>query len=54
VKINGEFFNAVLENLNEGVFFADRNRRIEYWNKRAEKITGYKNSDIIGKCCNES
>ncbi|MCK4576897.1 sensor domain-containing diguanylate cyclase [candidate division WOR-3 bacterium] len=42
----------ILDNLFEGVYFTDINRRITFWNKGAEKITGYKKSQVLGKYCN--
>lgn len=30
-----------LDELDEGVFYVDSKRRILYWNKGAEKISGY-------------
>lgn len=35
--------------LHEGVYFVDKNKLVTYWNPGAEKITGYKISDITGK-----
>lgn len=35
--------------LYEGVYFVDKDRLVTYWNPGAEKITGYKSSEITGK-----
>ena len=37
-----KFYRELLDNLNDGVYFVDRDRRITYWSKGAERITGYK------------
>jgi len=45
------FYKALLDNLYDGVYFVDRDRKITYWNKAAEHITGYKAEDILGRPC---
>ncbi len=41
----------IIDNLCDGVYFVDQERRITFWNKAAEEITGYKKEEIVGKCC---
>ena len=41
----------LLDNLHEAAYIVDQNRKIVYWNKPAEIITGYKAEEIIGKHC---
>jgi PAS domain S-box-containing protein len=48
---NTHIYQRLLDNLNEGVYLLDRNRRITYWNKGAEKLTGYTRSEVLGKSC---
>jgi len=43
----------ILDNLLDGVLAHTRRRRIFFFNYAAERITGYKRSDIIGKDCHE-
>ena len=45
------FYRSVFDNLNDGVYFVDVNRRITYWNKGAERLTGYSAAEVIGSCC---
>lgn len=40
---------TLLENLFEGVFYIDQTKKIKYWSKGAELITGYLSSEIVGK-----
>ncbi len=54
MKREEDFLKTVLDNLQEGVYFLDRDRRITYWNKGAEKITGYKASEVVGKHCSDN
>lgn len=44
-------YKEMLENMYEGIYFVDSNRMITFWNKGAERITGFKSSEIIGKYC---
>ncbi|MBF0371633.1 MAG: GGDEF domain-containing protein [Magnetococcales bacterium] len=41
----------VLDLLREGVYITDVNRVITYWNQGAERITGFKEGQIIGTPC---
>lgn len=43
--------NALLEALTDGVYFVDRHRRILYWNRAAERISGYTSREVLGTCC---
>lgn len=33
--------NDILDNIYGGVYYVDQNRKIKYWNKEAEEITGF-------------
>ena len=41
----------VLENLADGVYFVDPKRRITYWNRGAERLTGYRSAEVVGRSC---
>jgi diguanylate cyclase (GGDEF)-like protein/PAS domain S-box-containing protein len=45
------FYRSLLDSLLEGVYFVDRERRISYWNRGAEHLTGYTASEAVGLCC---
>lgn len=49
-----ELNNNMLENLLEGAYILNANRIITYWNKAAEKITGYLGEEVIGKGCKDN
>jgi len=40
--------------LYDGVYFVDRDRVINYWNKGAERITGYSAEQTIGRSCRDN
>lgn len=41
-----ELYLTIINNLNDGVYFVDLDRRILFWNKAAERITGYSAEEI--------
>ena len=49
-----EFYKDLIDNLYDGVYFVDRQRVITYWNKGAERITGYKPEQTIGHSCRDN
>ncbi|MFZ5354233.1 MAG: sensor domain-containing diguanylate cyclase [Bacillota bacterium] len=51
---SSDFYKRILDNIYDGVYFVDRKRVITYWNKGAERITGYTSAEVIGKCCSEN
>jgi diguanylate cyclase (GGDEF)-like protein/PAS domain S-box-containing protein len=46
-----ELYRDLVENMHDGIYFVDRERRITYWNKGAERITGYAAVEVVGKSC---
>jgi diguanylate cyclase (GGDEF)-like protein/PAS domain S-box-containing protein len=51
---NPEFYKDLIDNLYDGIYFVDRDRRINYWNNGAERITGYKFNQVIGRFCRDN
>jgi PAS domain-containing protein len=47
------FYKELLDNMSDGVYFVDRERRIVYWNEGASRLTGYAAEDILGKHCQD-
>lgn len=43
----------ILDNLMEGIIAHDKNRRIFFFNRAAEGITGYAKDEVLGKDCHE-
>jgi diguanylate cyclase (GGDEF)-like protein/PAS domain S-box-containing protein len=41
----------LLENLHEGVYYVDLLKRITFWNRGAEQISGYTRREVIGRRC---
>ncbi len=45
------FYRELLNNLYDGVYFVDLERRISFWNKGAERLTGYTLEEVLGRNC---
>lgn len=41
----------LLDQLYDGLYFVDRQRRITFWNRTAEQITGFSADEVIGSHC---
>ena len=41
----------LLNSLADGVYITDVNRKILFWNRAAERITGWRAADMVGKSC---
>lgn len=48
-----DFFAGLVDNLHEGVYFVDPDRVITYWNKAAERISGFSAAEVVGKSCRD-
>lgn len=46
-------YRTILEQVEDGVYFVDLDRRITYWNAGAERITGYCAEEVQGHSCSE-
>lgn len=49
-----KFYKELLDSLTDGVYFIDSNRKITYWNKAAERLSGYSAQEVIGKSCGDN
>ncbi len=47
----GKELMRLLDEVDEGVYFTDRQRRITFWNKAAERISGYSRKEVLGRRC---
>jgi diguanylate cyclase (GGDEF)-like protein/PAS domain S-box-containing protein len=46
-----DFHRILLDNLYDGVYFTDLQRTITYWNKGAERISGFPGDEVVGQRC---
>lgn len=49
-----DLYKRLIDNLYDGVYFVDTERRITYWNRGAERITGYLSEAVVGTRCNQN
>jgi len=54
VAFDNESYRRIVDNLYEGLYFVDRDRRITYWNKAAEQISGYSADEVVGRHCHDN
>jgi diguanylate cyclase (GGDEF)-like protein/PAS domain S-box-containing protein len=47
------FYQDLLDHMSDGVYFVDCERRIQYWNRAAEQLTGYAPGEVVGRSCQE-
>jgi phosphoserine phosphatase RsbU/P len=43
--------NVILDSLNDGLYVCNTERKIVYWSKSAERLTGWKAEDVVGHRC---
>jgi diguanylate cyclase (GGDEF)-like protein/PAS domain S-box-containing protein len=53
-KWRPDFCQELLDNLYDGVYYVDPDRRITFWNKAAEVITGYSRQEVLGRHCSDN
>jgi diguanylate cyclase (GGDEF)-like protein/PAS domain S-box-containing protein len=46
-----DIFREIIENMYDGVYLVDPQRRILFWNKAAERISGFPAEKVIGSHC---
>ncbi|MBC8481586.1 MAG: diguanylate cyclase [Planctomycetes bacterium] len=54
MKTDKELYKSIIDHIDDGVYFLDKDRVIRYWSKGAEKISGYKSSEIAGSSCSDN
>lgn len=47
-------YESIVENLHDGLYFVDQDMVITYWNKAAERISGFAAEEVLGKSCSDS
>lgn len=54
MKFDPKTLEHILDNLREGVIAHDRDRKIFFFNKKAEEITGLSRKEVLGRDCHEA
>jgi len=54
MALKESYYKNLLDNLHDGMFCVDSDKRITFWNRSAERLTGYSEKEVLGKRnCNE-
>jgi len=53
MSISDNLKDHILDSIAEAVFTVDKDFKVNFFNKAAERITGYTPNDIIGKYCKD-
>ena len=48
---DSDLYRRVLESAYDGIYVTDLHRKIVYWNQGAERLSGYKAEEVVGKSC---
>jgi diguanylate cyclase (GGDEF)-like protein/PAS domain S-box-containing protein len=51
---NNDLHKTIVENLADGVYLVDRGRKITYWNRGAERVSGYDSGQMVGRRCQDN
>ncbi|HCW93717.1 MAG TPA: sensor domain-containing diguanylate cyclase [Flexistipes sinusarabici] len=54
MSISEETYYKIVDSLHEGLYTVDRDRIVTYWNRAAEKLTGFTSQEVIGKSCSNN
>src|ERR1017187_4624148 len=49
--LDASLYHGILDQIDDGVYFVDREKRILLWNRSAERITGFPRSEVVGEHC---
>ncbi len=47
-------YRRLMDLLYDGVYFVDTKRQITFWNKGAERITGFTAEEVVGRSCSDN
>jgi len=54
VVLDRDSYSKIFDNLYDGMYFVDKDRIIRYWNKAAERISGFTAAEVIGSSCSDN
>jgi diguanylate cyclase (GGDEF)-like protein/PAS domain S-box-containing protein len=53
MEYGAAFYRDLVDEMSDGVYFVDRSRRITYWSRGAERLTGYRAAEVVGGRCRD-
>lgn len=54
MNLEKDAYERIIDNLYDGLYLVDLNRVITYWNKAAERISGFSAGEVVGKSCSNN
>lgn len=54
MNFSRDSYARIIENLYDGLYFVDRDRKITFWNKGAERISGFSAAEVVGRHCSDN
>lgn len=51
MKLKQDGFKKIIDDIHDGLYIVDRNRTITFWNRAAERITGFSKNEVLGRNC---
>ena len=54
ITLDPDSYSRIIDHLYDGLYYVDRNRVIQYWNRAAERITGYAAAEVVGRLCSDN
>jgi diguanylate cyclase (GGDEF)-like protein/PAS domain S-box-containing protein len=49
-----DLHKVIVDNMADGVYYVDTERTLTYWNRGAERISGYSAGQIVGRHCHDN
>jgi diguanylate cyclase (GGDEF)-like protein/PAS domain S-box-containing protein len=43
-----------MQSVHDGIYIVDKERRIVFWNNGAERISGFRHDDVVGRSCSDN
>jgi len=54
MKLDKASYSRIIDNLYDGLYLVNRDRIITYWNKAAERISGFTADEVVGRSCSDN
>ncbi len=54
MELDKKSYQRIIDTLHDGLYFVDRERKITYWNRSAEQISGFSAAEVEGRCCSDN
>lgn len=51
MKQDATYYRRILDNLYDGVCMVDKSGQVTFWNKGAERLSGYRSEEVVGHRC---